>query len=152
MHKTTDLDNFTPNDGGLFNECPWRFGDTLTFTARLSDVLGPGLTLRLRAEKNFHLSPLQLDFSKVAEVGIAGIPEEMRSSRLRVSPTVRRTPVGRVLPSSCCCLTCVVVSAQVSSDWQFHQKEQVRTQIQALRGVLAEWAVGHDGDGKGIRP
>ena len=49
--------NFTPNDGGLFNECPWRFGDTLTFTARLSDVLGPGLTLRLRAKKDFHLGP-----------------------------------------------------------------------------------------------
>ena len=70
MHKTTDLDNFTPNDGGLFNECPWRFGDTLTFTARLSDVLRPGL---IRAEKDFHLGPLQLDFSKAAEVGIAGV-------------------------------------------------------------------------------
>ena len=65
VHKTTELGDFTPNDGGLFNECPWRFGDTLTFTARLSDVLGPGLTLRLRAEKDFHLGPLQLDFSRL---------------------------------------------------------------------------------------
>ena len=37
-------------------------------------------------------------------------------------------------------------------DWQFHQRVQVRNQTQALRGVLAEWAAGHDGDGKGIRP
>ena len=73
VHKTTVLGDFMPNNNGLFHKCPWRFDDTLTFTACMSDALRPGLTLRLRAEKDFHLGPLQLDFSKFAEVGITGV-------------------------------------------------------------------------------
>mmetsp|Transcript_107095 Transcript_107095/g.301395 ORF Transcript_107095/g.301395 Transcript_107095/m.301395 type:complete len:513 (+) Transcript_107095:67-1605(+) len=42
-------------------ECPWRFGDTLIFTARLSDLLGPGLRLRLRGHSDLCVGPLQLE-------------------------------------------------------------------------------------------
>ena len=105
VHKTTELGDFTPND-------------TLTFTARLSDVLRPGLTLRLRAEKDFHLGPLQLDFSKVGEVGIAGVD------------------LRRCAPPACVCSPC----SSEDSRWEsppivvplYHVRGGLRAEGQAL--------------------
>jgi len=39
-------------------ECPWRFGDTLTLDARVSDVTGPGLKVCLRADSEVRLGRL----------------------------------------------------------------------------------------------
>ena len=38
VHKTTELGDFTPNNNGLFHNCPWRFGDTLTIVVPLYHV------------------------------------------------------------------------------------------------------------------
>merc|ERR1719416_234851 len=47
--------------GPYAQECPWRFGDTLTFKARLDHLLDPGLKLCLRVRKDFVLGPVQLE-------------------------------------------------------------------------------------------
>ena len=167
VHKTTEFGDFTPSNG-LFRNCPWRFGDTLTFTARLSDVLRPGLTLRLRAEKDFHLGPLQLNFSKVAEVGIAGVdlrrcalpacvcsPCSSEDSRwesppivvplyhvrggLRAEGQALGQPVGHV-----------TLSFTVDQDPEATGSSIKRTSTNPISGstwFLAEWADGHEGDG-----
>lgn len=54
-------------------ECPWRFGDTLTFKASMKDIHGPGLKIRLRACSDFALGPVQLQMSQVAELGEANL-------------------------------------------------------------------------------
>jgi hypothetical protein len=69
VKKKTELGDFQrvpkgtgkmASGGGVCaEECPWRFGDTLTFVAHLSDVLGHGLVLRLRAESDYFLGPLE---------------------------------------------------------------------------------------------
>jgi len=46
---------------GIGLECPWRFGDTLMFSVSQSDLLGPGLRLRLRGHSDLRLGPLQLE-------------------------------------------------------------------------------------------
>lgn len=52
-------------------ECPWRFGDTLTFSAQLQDLTGVGLRLRLSARSDVSLGPLQLQMPQVHELGEA---------------------------------------------------------------------------------
>lgn len=42
-------------------QCPWRFGDALTFKPSMEDVMGPGLQLTLRVRQDVGLGPLQLD-------------------------------------------------------------------------------------------
>ena len=87
--------------------------DTLTFTARLSDVLSLASHCDCVPRRTFHLGPLQLDFSKVAEVGIAGV--DLRRCVLPAcvcSPCSSEDSRWKVLPSSCRCITCAVVSAQ----------------------------------------
>lgn len=69
VKKKTELGDFQrvpkgtgkmASGGGVCaEECPWRFGDTLTFVAHLSDVVGHGLVLRLRAESDYFLGPLE---------------------------------------------------------------------------------------------
>eukprot|EP00439_Symbiodinium_sp_Y106_P055026 s1815_g7.t1 len=53
-HKETELGDYEEGNSrgscdGASKDCPWRFGDTLTFKLNLQDVLGPGLKLKLRA-------------------------------------------------------------------------------------------------------
>lgn len=57
------------------DEFPWRFGDTLTFTARPEDVVqdSQGLVFRLRAHSDTTVGPLQFQFSGVDDVGEAAV-------------------------------------------------------------------------------
>eukprot|EP00927_Polykrikos_kofoidii_P068170 TRINITY_DN63541_c0_g1_i1.p1 TRINITY_DN63541_c0_g1~~TRINITY_DN63541_c0_g1_i1.p1 ORF type:complete len:622 (+),score=76.23 TRINITY_DN63541_c0_g1_i1:245-2110(+) len=69
-------------------DCPWRFGDTLTFTGRLADLLGPGLRVRLRGYSEVRLGPLQVDLpaSRSTDLG-----EVVVSLRKRVLPACVRS-------------------------------------------------------------
>merc|ERR1712032_617787 len=62
---TEPADYVTEDDTGLMRpsvqECPWRFVETLTFSVRLEDVLGPGLVLDLRIRNNITVGPLQIE-------------------------------------------------------------------------------------------
>lgn len=78
--------------GACAHECPWRFGETLTFIATLKDVLGPGLKLRLTAHSDVTLGPVQLQLSQVAEVGEARV--DLRSRALPGCVPSRRKPGG----------------------------------------------------------
>lgn len=55
------------------HDCPWRFGDSLTFMVNLKDVLGPGLRLRLRASSDVMLGPVHLKLSQLSDLGEAGV-------------------------------------------------------------------------------
>lgn len=67
--------------GPYAKECPWRFGDTLTFKARLEDLIGPGLKLSLRVRKDILLGPVQFEM-RAASIGEAAL--DLRS---RVLPS-----------------------------------------------------------------
>eukprot|EP00928_Gymnodinium_smaydae_P022898 TRINITY_DN19091_c0_g1_i1.p1 TRINITY_DN19091_c0_g1~~TRINITY_DN19091_c0_g1_i1.p1 ORF type:complete len:468 (+),score=91.30 TRINITY_DN19091_c0_g1_i1:171-1574(+) len=64
--------------GACARECPWRFGDSLTFVAGVQDVLGPGLRLRLRGYSDVSLGPLQLQLTGVSELGEAAVDLRQR--------------------------------------------------------------------------
>lgn len=55
--------------GPYAQECPWRFGDTLTFKARAEDLAGPGFRMTLRVRKDVVLGPVQFEM-RPAEVGV----------------------------------------------------------------------------------
>jgi len=75
VHKDTELadyveeDESSPEAGERAHECPWRFGDTLTFVASVKDVLSGDLRFRLRAHSEVFLGPVQLQLQSVAELG-----------------------------------------------------------------------------------
>mmetsp|Transcript_102832 Transcript_102832/g.299975 ORF Transcript_102832/g.299975 Transcript_102832/m.299975 type:complete len:321 (+) Transcript_102832:307-1269(+) len=95
--KETELADFAEGgaaeDGAACGgECPWRFGDTLTFIVGLKDVIGPGLKLHLTAHSDVTLGPLQLQLSQVAEVGEARV--DLRSRALPGCVPARRRQGG----------------------------------------------------------
>mmetsp|Transcript_54511 Transcript_54511/g.100862 ORF Transcript_54511/g.100862 Transcript_54511/m.100862 type:complete len:408 (+) Transcript_54511:53-1276(+) len=60
-------------------ECPWRFGDTLTFSAELKDLTGSnGLYIRVRAHKDVSIGPVQLEFTDIADLGEACVDLRQR--------------------------------------------------------------------------
>lgn len=67
VRKETELADFLEKDETAGprspQECPWRFGDTLTFVASSKDVVGRGVKLRLYAHNDFVLGPLQLQLT-----------------------------------------------------------------------------------------
>lgn len=96
--KDTELADFagkdttSPSVGACARECPWRFADTLTFAATVQDVQGPGLRLRLRAQSDLSLGPVQLQLVRAADLGEACV-----DLRRRVLPSCvrdHRTPAG----------------------------------------------------------
>jgi hypothetical protein len=68
--KETEFADYAGDDNtnGLDN-CPWKFGETLTFVCRESDVLSPGLRINLRSHSDFQLGPVQFQFASVTELG-----------------------------------------------------------------------------------
>lgn len=50
---------------------PWRFGDTLTFSASVCDLRKGGLRLRLGAASGVQLGPWQVDMPRLQELGEA---------------------------------------------------------------------------------
>lgn len=50
-------------------DCPWRFGDALTFTVRLADLRGPGLRLQLRTQSDIRMGPVQLELANYRNLG-----------------------------------------------------------------------------------
>lgn len=91
VQKDTELadyvedDESSPEAGACARECPWHFGDTLTFVATLKDVLGPGLRFRLRAHSDILLGPVQFQLQSVADLG-----EGSFSLRHRILPACVR--------------------------------------------------------------
>lgn len=69
--SSTKADEREPGEGrpSAGVECPWRFGDTLTFVAGLADVMGPGLKLRLTAHTDLRLGPLQVELARQKDLG-----------------------------------------------------------------------------------
>jgi len=68
--------------------CSWHFDDTLTFAARVPDLLGPGLRLRLGACSDVCIGPLQVRMPRVQDLGEAVL--ELRHGILaacRLAPT-----------------------------------------------------------------
>lgn len=67
--------------------CPWRFGDTLTFVASRSDILGPGLQVWLRTQSEMRFGSLiQMNMSSATDVGVCSI-----DLRRRVLPACVQT-------------------------------------------------------------
>ena len=60
-------------------DCPWRFGDVLTFKLTMQDLQGPGLKLKLRAISDFTFGPLQLQMSRRQDVGEACVDLRRRA-------------------------------------------------------------------------
>lgn len=50
---------------------PWHFGESLTFTASLADILGPGLQIWLRTDNDVMLGSYQINFARSADIGVA---------------------------------------------------------------------------------
>lgn len=61
--------NFGEFSGESGVDCPWRFGDTLTWAANLGDVIGPGLQVRVQAYNDFRLGPLSLELARGSALG-----------------------------------------------------------------------------------
>jgi len=111
--KDTELADFAPDGawrggaspdpavGALGQECPWRFGDVLTFVASVKDVVGPGLRLRLRAHSDITLGPVMLQMSHVADLGETAV--DLRQ---------------RVLPSCVGCSVCRRLSKGNERLWE----------------------------------
>jgi len=56
------------------SDFPWHFGESLTFTASMADILGPGLQVWLRTESNLQLGSLQLNLARSADsTGVASV-------------------------------------------------------------------------------
>jgi hypothetical protein len=58
------------------NDFPWHFGESLTFTASMADILGPGLQVWLRTESNIQLGSLlsvNLASSAADSTGVASL-------------------------------------------------------------------------------
>mmetsp|Transcript_6352 Transcript_6352/g.14579 ORF Transcript_6352/g.14579 Transcript_6352/m.14579 type:complete len:404 (+) Transcript_6352:68-1279(+) len=82
--KETELGDYEEGNSHAFGlgaskDCPWRFGDTLTFKLHLQDLVGPGLKLKLRAVSDITLGPLQLQMSRIQEVAEASIDLRRRA-------------------------------------------------------------------------
>lgn len=74
VEKETELGDYVAADSGrqiVSSDCPWQFGDTLTFTATLKDVMGLGLKLRLRSHSDLFLGPVQFDMATDGDLGEA---------------------------------------------------------------------------------
>jgi len=55
------------------NDYCWHFGETLTFIARISDLLGPGVQLWLRSYSDVNLGVLQVNLSQMHDIGTCGV-------------------------------------------------------------------------------
>lgn len=65
-----ELNGCVEGDASAFR---WRFGDTITFTASLADVLGPGLQLWLRTESDIRFGPIQVNLAQVRDIGMCNV-------------------------------------------------------------------------------
>lgn len=79
--KETELADYSADDITMNNsrECPWRFGETLTFVCGSAEALSPGLHVRLRAHSDFQLGPVQFQFASVSELGEASVDIRRRA-------------------------------------------------------------------------
>jgi len=91
---------------------PWRFDDTLTFAAGLSDILGEGLRFRLAARSDMCLGPLQVRMPRVQDLGEAVL--ELRHGILAVCRPEPGAPPGSGLSSSSSASASASASASTS--------------------------------------
>jgi len=83
VRKQTEFGDFKPESNwGSFSdvgqETPWCFGDTLTFSVRKADILGPGLQVWVRTQKDVRLGTLQVSMSRPTDVGMVTIDFRQR--------------------------------------------------------------------------
>jgi hypothetical protein len=73
--KETELGVLKPEDNPTASSAdfPWHFGEGLTFTASLADILGPGLQIWLRTDSDLKLGSFQLNFARSADIGVASV-------------------------------------------------------------------------------
>lgn len=102
-----------PSTGVTAKECPWRFGDTVTFVATKKDLDGPGLRLRLRAQHDISLGPLQLQFRGVDELGEAII--DLKS---RVLPACAKRGLGRCGRGRKACISSRLEEVPTAEAWE----------------------------------
>jgi len=71
IQKSTELGDYVEPSGNVSwdQDCPWRFGDTLTFVATLKDVTGPGLKIKLNVHKDLNLGPLMFELDADTAIG-----------------------------------------------------------------------------------
>lgn len=79
VHKETELGDYEEGAASASKDCPWRFGDVLTFKLSLQDLQGPGLKLKLQAISDFTLGPVQLQMSRRQDVGEACVDLRRRA-------------------------------------------------------------------------
>lgn len=79
VHKETELGDYEEGAASASKDCPWRFGDVLTFKLSMQDLQGPGLKLKLQAISDFTLGPVQLQMSRRQDVGEACVDLRRRA-------------------------------------------------------------------------
>lgn len=98
VQKETEFADFVGKDDASFavgtcaRECPWRFGDTLTFIATLRDVKEGGLKLRLRGHSDVNLGPVMFHLTSVSELGQGCV--DLRRRALPACERDRRSASG----------------------------------------------------------
>lgn len=91
--KVTEFGDFTARDDEGLEDCQWRFRDTLTFTVRLEDVLGPGLRLKLRVRSFMTVGPVELEL-RASDVGEGGVDLRRRVLSACVLPKGQSSDVS----------------------------------------------------------
>lgn len=92
--KETEFADFASKDqkaGPYAQECPWRFGDTLTFKVRPEDLNSSGLRMTLRVRRDVVLGPLQFEM-RACEVGVGCF--DLKQRVLPACVQERREPCG----------------------------------------------------------
>lgn len=85
--KETELGDFQRDpeeDGDKGDDTkngPWHFGETLTFTSSLGDVLHHNVQLWLRSHSDVRLGPFQVNLAKTRDIGVCSV-----SLRSRILP------------------------------------------------------------------
>jgi len=81
--KETEFADYVVDDNtiGLQKayQCPWRFGETLTFVGRMEDVLSPGMHILVKASSDFQFGPVQFQFAGASDLGEASIDIRRRA-------------------------------------------------------------------------
>lgn len=73
-------------------ESPWRFGDTLVFSAGREDLKGPGVRFRLVAHSDVRVGPLQMDLLKSSDLG--GCRLDLRKQVLPLCQPIKIPPAA----------------------------------------------------------
>lgn len=54
-------------------QCPWHFGEELTFAATIGDILGQGVQIWVRSYSDFRIGPFQVNLARTRDVGVCTV-------------------------------------------------------------------------------